>query len=156
VAENPEVLKREYNEGHKIANHSYSHVYKALYASPAVLLSEIDKANDAINNALGVNYGNTVFRFPGGSFEKNAQLKNAVKDHGYRYVDWNCVGNDAITRKMAPKDDIINEVKRTSDHKTVTLLLHDSESKASTVEALPEIIDYFLGKGYEFKTVENA
>lgn len=30
----PELVKREYEEGHYIANHGYSHVYTSIYSSP--------------------------------------------------------------------------------------------------------------------------
>ncbi len=30
---NPDLIKREYNEGHFIANHGYSHVYGSIYGS---------------------------------------------------------------------------------------------------------------------------
>ena len=36
----PEIVKREYDEGHFIASHGYSHVYSQIYASPQSVLDE--------------------------------------------------------------------------------------------------------------------
>lgn len=151
----PEVLKRIYNDGHKIANHSYSHNYKHIYSSVETLLNEIEQTNNIINDSLGFYYGNTVFRFPGGSFEKADCFKNSVKEMGFRYIDWNCLGSDAVSGTKTA-DEILGSVINTSiDKNPLVVLLHDTNAKQTTADALPSIIEYLINQGYEFKTVEN-
>lgn len=152
---NPELLKRIYNEGHKIANHSYSHNYKHIYSSVEALLNEINQTNAIIDEALGFYYGNTVFRFPGGSFEKADCFKQSVKEMGFKYVDWNCLGSDAVSGTKTA-DEILSSTINTSINKNpVTILLHDTNAKQTTADALPAIIEYFINEGYEFKTIDN-
>ena len=68
VKSNPELIKRENEEGHYIANHGYSHIYKKIYANENKPLEEYHKTNQLIQQALGVsNYLSKVFLFPVGS-----------------------------------------------------------------------------------------
>ena len=65
---NPELIKREYNEVHYIANHGYSHRYDKIYASSNDVLKEYTKTENEIKKALdNSNYSSKLFRFPGGS-----------------------------------------------------------------------------------------
>ena len=63
----PDIVKREYEEGHYIANHGYSHMYSQIYSSVQSVLDEYNKTNDAVRSAIGVEeYNSHLFRFPGG------------------------------------------------------------------------------------------
>lgn len=53
VEENPDLAKRAYDEGHLLANHSYSHDYKALYATGESFMGEIEKTNGLIQGIIG-------------------------------------------------------------------------------------------------------
>ena len=37
---------------------------------------------------------------------------------------------------------------------SVVLLMHDTYGKEETVKALPQIIEYLQGKGFEFRTIK--
>ena len=101
VKSNPDVLKREYEEGHYIANHGYSHVYKKIYANKNNPLEEYKKANKMIQDALeNPNYQSNVFRFPGGSvggyYDKmKTEAKKVLKENHVAYLDWNALTNDS-------------------------------------------------------------
>lgn len=151
----PELVKQEYREGHKLANHSYTHNYKQIYATAGNLLEEIIACNQEIDNALGFTYGNTLFRFPGGSFGRT-QYQETVTQSGYKYVDWNCLGKDAEGKQPKTPESILQAVKDTSAGKNhVTVLLHDTNAKKTTVDALPAIIEYFRAEGYTFRPMSN-
>lgn len=61
----PDIVKREYEEGHYLASHGYSHVYSQIYASPQSVLDEYNKSIILIKNAIGVQeYEPHLFRFP--------------------------------------------------------------------------------------------
>lgn len=51
VEEFPETVKREYEEGHFIANHGFSHDNSKLYKSKKDFLNEILKTDEAISTA---------------------------------------------------------------------------------------------------------
>ena len=64
----PELVKQEYNEGHYIANHGYTHTYSSIYSSVQSVIDEYNKCDDAVQKALGnTEYHTLLFRFPGGS-----------------------------------------------------------------------------------------
>jgi len=48
----PELVKREYEEGHYIANHGYSHVYTSIYSSPNAVLDEYNNTEARIKSIL--------------------------------------------------------------------------------------------------------
>ncbi len=154
VSANPSMVKREYEEGHRLANHSYSHNYSYLYKSSANLLADIAKCNTAINNALGFEYNTKVFRFPGGSHKKSQTLKSAVTNAGYSYYDWNCAGNDAISTKPVSSSYVYSStVKTLPKTGDVIVLYHDTNAKTSTAQALPDVIKYFMSQGFVFRTL---
>ena len=62
VEQNPDLVKRAYNEGHYIANHGYSHNNKKLYASSYNFLNEIKSTDLEISKALGIeNYTSHLY-----------------------------------------------------------------------------------------------
>lgn len=63
----PDIIREEYNKGHYIANHGYSHKYSYIYESVDNVLNEYRNTENIIRNVLGLpNYSSNVFRFPGG------------------------------------------------------------------------------------------
>lgn len=155
VDRNPEIVRRAYDEGHKIANHGYSHNYSHMYKNTTNLMNDLNSGNAAIDRALGFAYGNNVFRFPGGSHQKSAALKNAVTNAGHKYYDWTSSGQDSISAKGSSAQFILDSTINTiwGDRNNVIVLLHDTNAKGTTADALPKIIKYFRDHGYEFKSL---
>ncbi len=55
-----------------------------------------------------------------------------------------------------PKDKLVNRLKSTAKgKKEIIILMHDTDAKKTTVEALPEIIDYLIKEGYEFRALDQ-
>ena len=157
VEKKPEVVKRMYDEGHFIANHGYSHVYETIYQSPQAVLDEYNKCNQLVRNAIGEQeYNSHLFRFPGGlAGGKYADIKNQANDlllqNNIMHVDWNALNGDS--EKTSPTIEYeMQRVQETVGNKqSVVILMHDAQAKKVTVEALPSMIDYLQGQGYEFK-----
>lgn len=158
VKSNPELVKRAREEGHYIANHGYSHVYKKIYADEKKPLEEYQKTNELIRKALEDNtYQSNVFRYPGGSYggyyEKiKAKSKEVLKENGIAYLDWNALTNDSDGADT--KEKIIKNLKATCKGKnSVVILMHDAPNKALTAETLPDVIQYLREQGYSFKNL---
>lgn len=152
---NPTIVKREYDEGHYIASHGYSHVYSQIYASPQSVLDEYNRSVTAIKNATGnQNYNPHLFRFPGGFYGgKYASIKKEAKEllnqNGILNIDWNSLTSDAAG--CTTQDEFLQEIEKTvGEHKKVVLLMHDAGNKMTTAESLPQIIAYFRDRGFEF------
>lgn len=157
VESNSELIKREYNEGHYIANHGYSHKYSKIYSSSSKVLEEYNKTEDAIKKVLGEEYSSNLFRFPGGSIggEYDAvkkQTRKLLKEKNIAYLDWNSLTNDSAGANT--KEKIMKNLKDTVANKNnVVVLMHDAPDKILTYETLPEIINYLQKRGYAFKNM---
>ena len=151
----PDLVKREYDEGHYIASHGYSHVYSQIYATPQSVLDEYNKSVTAIRNAIGMpNYNPHLFRFPGGYWGgKYASIKTEaltlLNENNIAHIDWNALTSDAAGAKTT--EEFIAELDKTvPKHNSVVVLMHDAGGKKATAEALPTIISYFRNQGFEF------
>lgn len=155
VKANPELVKREYEEGHYIANHGYSHEYSQIYKSVDDVINEYRKTEKAIQNALGNSeYNSHLFRFPGGSNGgKYAKLKEKAKERLHEenisYIDWNALTSDAAGANT--KEKLLQNLKDTVEEKNnVVILMHDAANKILTYETLPDVIQYLREQGYTF------
>ena len=157
VEKSPEMVKRMYDEGHFIANHGYSHVYETIYQSPQAVLDEYNKCNQLVRDAIGEQeYNSHLFRFPGGLVGgKYADIKNQANDlllqNDIVHVDWNALNGDSETTSPTIEYEVQRIQETVGDKQSVVILMHDAQAKTVTVEALPTIIDYLKGQGYEFK-----
>lgn len=153
----PDILKREYKEGHYIANHGYTHKYSSIYSSPQSVLDEYNRCEQAIKTSLGKNeYESHLFRFPGGSTGgKYSSIKKEAKEllrqNNVAHVDWNALTGDAEGKKT--KEAMLSYLKETMGQKqNVVILMHDAGDKQVTADVLPELIAYLREQGYEFKS----
>lgn len=152
---NPDIVKREYEEGHYIANHGYSHTYSSIYSSVDAILNEYNATQEVIRNAIGVSeYNCNLFRFPGGSIggkykQIKAEAKPVLEQNGIAYLDWNALTSDAAGAKT--KEAMMESLITNIDNKnTIVVLMHDAGDKILTYEVLPEIIQFFRDRDYTF------
>ena len=155
---NPDILKREFDEGHYVANHGYSHRYSEIYSSPEATLNEYNVTEQAIKDALGnQSYSSRLFRFPGGSNggyydEAKQNSKALLRENGVVHLDWNSLSEDAAGAHT--KEDLMQNVINTMGEKdSVVILMHDSSDKILTYEMLSDLINYLKEKGYAFKNI---
>ena len=158
VKSNPEILKREREEGHYIANHGYSHVYKKVYENKNKPLEEYNKTNELIQKALNdPTYQSNVFRFPGGSNggyydDIKTEAKKILKQNHIAYLDWNALTNDSAG--ATTEEEMLKNLKSTSKGKnSVVVLMHDAPNKKQTAKTLPKVIEYFKNNGYTFQNL---
>lgn len=139
---NRELVKRMYEEGHLIGNHTYSHV-DIKKTGKRKVLSEIYKTNDIIEDITG---GSVAYiRPPYGSYEES-------------FLD--CISMTPVLWTIDPDDwDTTNVslvvervVKNASDRGII--LLHDCYE--SSVAAAVEIIERLQKEGYHFVTVDQV
>lgn len=155
VEKYPGVIKREYDEGHYIGNHGYSHVYKKIYDTPQAVLEEYNKTNETIAKALNIKgYATHLFRFPGGAFGGSydsikEQARQLLSENKVAYLDWNTLTRDSEGKFT--KEQLLQNFKLTvRGQKSIVILCHDAAGKILTYEVLPDIIKYLKDDGYEF------
>lgn len=155
VEARPEIVKRAYEEGHYIANHTYSHNNSILYKSSESFTNEIKKTDIAIGNAIGVDgYSSLIFRFPNGFMSpqykaKKKEMAKLLSQMNYTYIDWNCLNNDSI--KKYTSSQLLNNLKKSSKNKdTLVILMHDTKDVSNSSLALEDSIKYLKSEGYSF------
>lgn len=154
-----ELVKQEFNSGHAIANHSYSHdthkLYPGRYLDMEAFKADFEKNDKLLKSILGDNFSTRVIRCPGGymSWKGMGPLDKYLDENNIASIDWNALSGDAEGgRKSA--DQLINYAIETAKNKNmVVMLMHDTYGKEETVKSLPTIIKYFKDNGYEFKTL---
>ena len=156
------LVKREFNEGHTVAIHGYSHDYNTIYKSEEAYMSNITKLQEKIRATTG--YNATITRFPGGSSNTVSKynpgimtrLCNLLISRGYKYFDWNVSSGDAGGAQDS--DDIYNNVTMNlSKSRANVVLMHDFSSNSKLLDALSRIIDFGIENGYRFSNItENT
>ena len=150
-----DMIKREYNEGHTVAIHSYTHDYAYIYSGVDNYFEDLTNMQNKIYNLTG--YKPMIVRFPGGSsntISKNydngshimSQLSKMLNAKGYRYFDWNVLSGDAGETEDTKQ--IIKNVTSSLKSGVSVVLQHDT--KGFSVNAVEEIIKYGLENGYSF------
>jgi peptidoglycan/xylan/chitin deacetylase (PgdA/CDA1 family) len=150
-------IAREYNEGHSVGVHSYSHNYKTVYASEEAFFNDFNATEDLIYSQTG-SY-TKLFRFPGGSSNTVSSftpgimtaLAKDMTDMGYQYFDWNVSSGDAgeTTKTDQVVKNIINGCK---GRKASVVLQHDI--KDYSVAAVEQVIIWGLNNGYVFSALD--
>lgn len=159
---NSSVLKREINEGHSIAIHSFTHDYKILYpgrkANPSKVMEEYHRTNQAIKDILGEEFDSKVFRYPGGHMSwKNIEAADAeLEKENIVWLDWNSLCGDGEPKRIRPTtaqgmfDFTVRTANSNVNKDVIVVLMHDAENKSLTAQALPQIIKHFKNEGYKF------
>ena len=159
---NIEYVKKIYEAGHTIGLHTASHDYSVIYSGEEMFYRDITELSDKIYELIGIRP--TLLRFPGGSsntVSRNycrgimTRLVKTVGGRGYSYFDWNISSGDA--ENPTPSYTYIRNRVLTSaaDKNSACVLMHDSADKASTVQALPEIIEGMLRMGYSIEPLKS-
>ncbi|WP_109709781.1 polysaccharide deacetylase family protein [Faecalicatena contorta] len=138
---NREIVKRMYEEGHLIGNHTYHHV-EITRVSNEKAYEELMMCNELIQSITGqeVEY----MRPPFGLWQKELEQKIHVLP-----VMWNVDPLDWATENV---DEIVNKVVTRTEENDI-ILLHDCYD--SSVKAALRIIDLLQAEGFEFVTVDQ-
>ncbi|PID21326.1 polysaccharide deacetylase [Sporosarcina sp. P3] len=143
-------VKRAAQEGHYIGGHSMTHNYQALYADQQ-FVPEMLESLDLIHEITGTTprlvrppYGSA----PGLNGEYiRKQLADAhikIWDWTIDSRDWDLPGNPA---------QIVQNIKQNTTSDKEIVLMHE---KPQTLEALPEILNFFKDQGYVFGVYHDA
>ena len=146
----PSLLKAEYEQGHSIGNHTYSHVYSSIYKSPDSFLADIQKNDDLIFKVIGIHP--KIIRAPGGTSCFDIAYYNLLDANDYMAYDWNLDTRDTDGKFSVQQ--LVNSVdKQIGNKHKIILLMHDLPDKSSSANALPMIISHLKERGYSFGTL---
>ena len=146
--ENEALYKKIVEEGHSIGLHSYSHQYDVIYSSLDEYQKDLIRLEEYVFDITGVQ--SKLVRFPGGSSNTVSDVPMQVfidflSENDYTYFDWNISSGDAATKGLTAEEIVDNATENLESMQQAVILLHDSGNRATTVEALPVLIEKILG-----------
>ena len=151
-----DTLKREFDEGHSIGLHSFTHNYSVIYRSTDAFWGDITRVGDRVKSITGLE--TKLMRFPGGSSNTisarydggvhiMSKLVQEASERGYVYFDWNVLSGDA--GETTETDKVFENVTGALKRDGVSIVLqHDT--KDFSINAVERIIQYGLENDYIF------
>jgi len=140
----PDSVKRIYNAGHELGNHSLKHTdpVKQEYAD---IIADMSDCGDIIYSLTGT--FPLVYRAPSGSYDN--KTVEAAESLGMTVVQWSA---DSIDWKNISAEKLTERILSKTTPGGI-LLFH--LGKENTASALPEIISRLKEEGYSFVTVSE-
>ncbi|GAA2394984.1 polysaccharide deacetylase family protein [Nonomuraea africana] len=142
VAASPELVDAMREQGHLVANHTWSH-RDLTKLSSSKITDAIGRAQSAIS--LEVGQTPTLLRPPYGAV--NEQVTSIARKLGLALVNWDVDTTDGRERNPAA----VARRAVAGAHPGAIILMHDVHR--TTVEAVPAILRQLTAKGYTFVTV---
>lgn len=153
-----DLYKRIVEEGHILGMHSYSHSYEKIYNSLEDFDKDFTKLWKLLYDTTG--YKPSIYRFPGGS--ENQVNRNGMdefiqylNDASIVYYDWNVENGDATGKEYTKKQLVDNVLNGVAVKSTSIVLMHDSKTKKTTVDSLPELLDALITGGADILPLDK-
>lgn len=140
----PHIVKRIVEEGHTVANHTYSHKATFPMSSAENVRQELQRCNDAIYKATGLR--TKLFRPPFGV--TNPIIGKMVRRNDYTTIGWSIRSLDTVKNR----EEVAKKVERQL-HPGAIILLHDRCENADVL--LENIITSAIEKGYRFVSLDE-
>lgn len=145
-------------EGHTLGMHSYTHDYNQVYASLDSFETDVNSLSQFLYDRTG-EYP-TIYRFPGGSSNTvcNVPMEECIaylNEQGITYYDWNALNGDAVSSELPPEKLVENIMNSVRQNNTSIVLMHDMQSRHTTVESLQSLIDTLKDEGYEMLPIDE-
>lgn len=148
--ESKRLYRRIVEEGHSLGIHSYSHIYKEIYHSVEDFDKDFTKLRNLLYDITG--YMPMIYRFPGGSssITNNKDRKKYIKylyEKSTPYYDWNVDNGDATGIPYTKEQLVDNVLQGVKGKNRAIVLMHDVQTKKTTVESLPALLEGLISQG---------
>lgn len=143
----PDLAKRIADEGHEIANHSYSHP-DLTKLPPEEVIKEVREGEEAIRRVTGKET-RPLFREPYGAFSE--EQRRLVQRAGFSYsIYWD---NDTLDWQFPGVETLVTRIKERSQNGSIVLMhLNSMETAAASDTAIPILKE----KGFRLVTVTEV
>lgn len=144
-------------EGHTLGMHSYTHDYNQVYASLDAFENDVNQLSQFLYNRTGERV--KIYRFPGGSSNTVCKISmqeciGYLNEQGISYYDWNALNGDAVSEELTPDKLVENIMTSVRQNNNSIVLMHDMQSRHTTVESLQQLIDTLKEEGYELLPID--
>jgi peptidoglycan/xylan/chitin deacetylase (PgdA/CDA1 family) len=144
VAANPGLVREVAAAGHKIANHTWSHLDLAVLP-PVTVADQVDRATGAIHAVTGREPA--LFRAPYGAWSP-AVLEQCLRS-GMTPLDWSVDPRDWSRPGVAS---IVANIMRNTRTGSIILEHDGGGNRSQTIAALKIVLPRLLDAGYHFTT----
>lgn len=145
IPEKKQLLRRIYQEGHIIGNHSYSHHFWFDFFSVKKMLKELQQTEALIYEECGVK--TRFFRPPYGV--TNPNIRKTLQKMNYTSICWSLRSGDT-TASCHLK--VLKRLKKKIDNGDI-VLLHDNTKTAASL--LPDFLEYLLQNDYNIVSLDT-
>ena len=142
----PHIVKRIVEDGHVVANHSYSHRGFFPLGTPRQVKRDLQMCNEAISSIVHKRV--KLFRPPFGV--TNPMIGMAVRNSGFNTIGWSIRSFDTVTRHS--RESVCQRVVDKL-HSGGIILLHDKCAEADVL--LEKLIPAILERGYRFVSLSE-
>ncbi|MGV3465670.1 MAG: polysaccharide deacetylase family protein [Heyndrickxia sp.] len=149
VGEYPEIVRDEVEQGHEIANHTYSHNF-LFNSSKKQLKYEMEKTEKIIRETTGLSAA--FFRPIGGYYNK--RIIQTARDAGYRVIIWTW-NQDSKDWKEPGAAKIADNILSDTMPGDIILMHDGGGDRSQTVKALEKILPQLKKAGFEMVTVSE-
>src|SRR5262249_43955158 len=151
----PDLLRRMYDEGHEIGNHTYSHPDLA-NTWPQRSMMELNATQRIIQQVLGVS--TTLFRPPYYADSEPQSPEEITPILRAQELGYLTVAEGIDPRDWRPGvtvDAILEDVVAEQNNGHIVLLHDSGGERSATVAALPRIIEHFRSQSYRLVTISE-
>lgn len=142
----PDDVKKIYEAGHDLGNHSESHKYMSKL-SDEEMTRELMTVHNKVKELTG--YEMFLFRPPYGDY--NNEVVTNVRKNGYYPIQWNV---DSLDWKDYGAADIVKKITENKNLGNGSIILCHNGAKY-TKDALDTVITTLQDKGYEFVPISQ-
>ncbi len=137
-----DVYKKIIDDGHRIANHTQSHL-NGWKKDTETFVDNVISAREYINSNL--------FRPPYGKLKRNQAL--SIIEKGYHIIMWDVLSGD-FDKNISKEKCLQNVISKTQQGSIV--VFHDSEKAFEKLSyCLPRVLEHFTQLGFTFKELPN-
>jgi peptidoglycan-N-acetylglucosamine deacetylase len=146
----PAIVQRARDEGHLIANHTWSHRNLFCFLTPRRLRAEIERGTESVERSCGLR--TRYFRSPVGL--RHPLLGSYLKEMKLEFISWRVRSLDTVIGSSTVLARRILNAVTGGD----IILLHDRlpSGTDTMLEALPGVIDTLRERGFEFVLVSSG
>lgn len=139
----PEIVRRAFDEGHEIGNHTWSHRFLTTQRTRSIV-EELVKTDDVVSGIIGESPA--TLRPPYGAVTPSLAAW-ARHQFGYETMLW------SVDSKDYEGADATEIVSRLVDQTTAGSIILCHDIVPATLEAMPEALDRLLDRGLRFVTI---
>ncbi|GIP23930.1 polysaccharide deacetylase family protein [Paenibacillus sp. J22TS3] len=148
IHKDPDIVRRIYDEGHEIGNHTVNHP-NLNKMSPEEIKEEIEGNNEKIKELTG--HTPVLFRSPYGN--ASDEVKKVLEENKMLLINWSVDTRD--WKAVTPATILANLKKEVGPGGIILQHSFGGRKVRSTVKALPEEIKWLKEQGYTMVTVSE-